>query len=147
MSSLILRAGTRILAPLMLMFSVFLLWRGHNLPGGGFIGGLVAASAIALQGIAFGPDAIRRTLVVPPAAVAGAGVLIAAVASLPAALAGLPFFTGLWLKLDLGGGAVLPLSTPLLFDVGVYLTVIGSACALIAALEEEPSLEDTRERG
>lgn len=142
MSSLILRAGTRILAPMMILFSVFLLWRGHNLPGGGFIGGLVATSAIALQGIAFGPASVRRTLVLPPAAIAGAGVLIATLAALPAALAGLPFFTGLWLKLDLGNGAVLPLSTPLLFDIGVYLTVIGGVCALIAALEEEPALED-----
>lgn len=147
MSSLILRAGTRILAPMMLLLSVFLLWRGHNLPGGGFIGGLVATSAIALQGIAFGPASVRRTLVLPPAVVGGVGVLIATIAALPAALAGLPFFTGLWLKLDLGDGAVLPLSTPLLFDIGVYLTVIGAVCALIAALEEEPSLEGTEEGG
>ena len=147
MSSLILRAGTRILAPMMIMLSLFLLWRGHNLPGGGFIGGLVASSAIALQGIAFGPASMRRTLVFSPAVIAGAGVLIAALSALPAALAGLPFFTGLWLKLDLGNGAVLPLSTPLLFDIGVYLTVIGGVCTLIAALEEEPALDDVETGG
>ena len=77
MSSLILRAATRVLAPMMLMLSLFLLWRGHNLPGGGFIGGLVATSAIALQGIAFGPEAARRTLVLPPAVLAGVGLVAA----------------------------------------------------------------------
>jgi len=146
MSSLILRAGTRLLAPLMILLSLFLLWRGHNLPGGGFIGGLVAASAVALQGIAFGPEAVRRTLIVPPALLGAAGVLIATLAALPAGLAGQPFFTGLWLKLKLGDGAVLPLSTPLLFDIGVYLTVVGGVCALIAALEEEPGLEGEKEQ-
>ncbi len=141
MSSLILRAGTRVLAPMMLLLSVFLLWRGHNLPGGGFIGGLVATSAIALQGIAFGAEAARRTLILPPAVLAGVGVSIASVAALPPALAGLPLFTGLWLKLDLGDGAVLPLSTPLLFDIGVFLTVIGGVASLLTALEEEPALD------
>ncbi|MFQ3622091.1 MAG: MnhB domain-containing protein [Acetobacteraceae bacterium] len=141
MNSLILRAGTRVLAPMMLLLSVFLLWRGHNLPGGGFIGGLVATSAIALQGIAFGPEAARRTLILPPAVLAGLGVLIATAAALPAALAGLPVFTGLWLKLEVGDGAVLPLSTPLLFDIGVFLTVIGGVAALLTALEEEPVLD------
>lgn len=141
MSSLILRAATRLLAPLMLMLSLFLLWRGHNLPGGGFIGGLVATAAIALQGIAFGPEAARRTLVLPPAVIAGLGLAAAISAALGALFAGQPFFTGLWLKLDLGDGAILPLSTPLLFDIGVYLVVIGGVCALGLALEEDPETD------
>jgi len=126
-SSLILRAATRVLAPMMLMLSLFLLWRGHNLPGGGFIGGLVATSAIALQGIAFGPEAARRTLVLPPAVLAAFGLLAAVLATLPAALVELPFFTGLWLKLDLG----------------VFLVVIGGVCAILLALEEDPETDRT----
>ena len=143
MSSLILRAATRLLTPLMLMFSLFLLWRGHNLPGGGFIGGLVATAAIALQGIAFGPEAARRTLVLPPAAIAGLGLAAAVTSTLGAAFAGKPFFTGLWLKLDMGDGAILPLSTPLLFDIGVYLVVVGGVTALGLALEEDPDTDPT----
>lgn len=145
MSSLILRAATRVLAPMMLMLSLFLLWRGHNLPGGGFIGGLVATSAIALQGIAFGPEAARRTLVLPPAVLAGVGLVAAVLATLPAGLAALPFFTGLWLKLDLGDGAILPLSTPLLFDIGVFLVVIGGVSAILLALEEDPETDPTEQ--
>lgn len=145
MSSLILRAATRVLAPMMLMLSLFLLWRGHNLPGGGFIGGLVATSAVALQGIAFGPAAARRTLVLPPAVLAAVGLACAVLATLPAALFALPFFTGLWLKLDLGEGAVLPLSTPLLFDIGVFLVVVGGVCAVLLALEEDPDTDSTAE--
>lgn len=145
MSSLILRAATRVLAPMMLMLSLFLLWRGHNLPGGGFIGGLVATSAIALQGIAFGPEAARRTLVLPPAVLAAVGLVAAILATLPAGLAELPFFTGLWLKLDLGDGAILPLSTPLLFDIGVFLVVIGGVAAILLALEEDPEADSTEQ--
>jgi len=138
MSSLILRAATRALAPLLLLLSLFLLWRGHNEPGGGFIGGLVAASAAALQGIAFGPAAARRMLYLPPAGVAGVGLALALLSILPSALGGLVPMAAVWAKVELGGGAVLPLGTPLLFDVGVFLVVVGSVVALIAALEHAP---------
>ncbi len=90
MSSLILRAATRALAPLLLLLALFLLWRGHNEPGGGFIGGLVAASAAALQGLAFGPAAARRMLVLPPVAVAGLGLAVAVDAIIPSAHYGQP---------------------------------------------------------
>lgn len=138
MSSLILRAATRALAPLLLMLSLFLLWRGHNEPGGGFIGGLVAASAAALQGIAFGPSAARRMLWLRPVGVAGVGLAAALLSIVPSALLGLPPMDALWAKIDLGGGAYIPLGTPLLFDVGVFLVVVGGVVALIAALEHAP---------
>jgi multicomponent Na+:H+ antiporter subunit B len=138
MSSLILRAATRALAPLLLMLSLFLLWRGHNEPGGGFIGGLVAASAAALQGIAFGPAAARRMLWLPPIGVAGIGLAAAVLSILPSALFGLPPMDALWAKIDLGDGAYVPLGTPLLFDIGVFLVVLGGVVALIAALEHAP---------
>ena len=138
MSSLILRAGTRALAPLLLLLALFLLWRGHNEPGGGFIAGLVAACAGALQGIAFGPAAARRMLIIPPVGVAGIGLAVALGSAIPSALAGLPPFAALWAKIDLGDGAYIPLGTPLMFDIGVFLVVLGAVLALIAALEHEP---------
>jgi len=137
MSSLILRAATRALAPLLILLALFLLWRGHNEPGGGFIGGLVAASAAALQGIAFGPAAARRMLWLPPVGVAGVGLLCALLSILPSAIAGIAPMAALWAKVDLGG-AILPLGTPLLFDIGVFLVVVGGVVALIAALERAP---------
>ncbi|CAG0911652.1 unnamed protein product, partial [Cyprideis torosa] len=107
---------------LMLLFSLFLLWRGHNEPGGGFIGGLVAAAGLVVYGLADGPNSMRQILRVDPRAIALSGLLIAVVAGLMPVLGGADFLTGLWLFIgatptDKG----LALGTPLLFDIGVYL--------------------------
>lgn len=134
MRSVILDGTLRLLVGLMLAFSVFLLWRGHNEPGGGFVGGLVACIAFALLGIARGPGAIRRALRVEPVALAGAGVVAALVAGLWGLLAGGSFLKGLWTSI---GG--LKLGTPLLFDIGVYLVVIGAVLTMVLALEEDAS--------
>jgi len=77
-ASLILSTATRLLLPLLLMFSIFLLLRGHNEPGGGFVGGLVAAAAFALHAIAYSVAATRRLLIIDPRALIGTGLLIAA---------------------------------------------------------------------
>jgi multicomponent Na+:H+ antiporter subunit B len=137
MNSLILSTATRFLLPLLLLFSVFVLWRGHNEPGGGFVGGLVAAAGFALHAIAHDVTATRRLLVVDPRGLIGGG-LIAAVTSGAVALAtGKPFMTGAWLYLDLGFGSRLELGTPLLFDAGVYLVVLGVTLTMLFSIAEE----------
>ena len=73
MTSSILQTATRVLMPLLLLFAVFLLLRGHNQPGGGFVGGLVVASSFVLYSIAFGVDAGRRALLVTPSTLLGVG--------------------------------------------------------------------------
>lgn len=135
MNSLILRTATRLLITVLLLLSVFLLLRGHDLPGGGFIGGLVAASALALYAIAYGSEAASRLLQVSPRFVLGLGLVLAVVAGLLPALTGQPFLTGLWWIRDLGAFEI-KLSTPLLFDVGVYLVVIGVILTMLFSLEE-----------
>ena len=75
MDSLILRSAARLLLPLLLLFSIFLLLRGHNEPGGGFSGGLVAAAAFALLTIATDVPTTRRTLRMSPRVFIGAGLL------------------------------------------------------------------------
>ena len=138
MNSVILSAATRVLVSLMLVFSLFMLLRGHNEPGGGFIGGLLAATGFALYAIAHGTEAARRALRVDPRAIAMAGLALALLSGLMAALAGAPFLTGLWWFVDTGnGGKGLPLSTVLMFDIGVYLVVVGAVLTLVFALEEE----------
>ena len=133
--SLILQTATRFLITLLLLASLFLLWRGHNEPGGGFIGGLVAAGAFTLYLIAFREEALRRMLRVPPRVLLGIGLSLALLSGLVALLASDAFMTGQWLSLYLGGGAApLKLGTPLLFDVGVYLVVIGFTLTIILAL-------------
>lgn len=134
MIDVILRTAARALMPLMLIFSVFLLLRGHNEPGGGFAGGLVAAVAFVLYGFAADVGAARRLLRVDPMLLVGIGLGVAAVPGGAELLAGENLLTGRWLTVDF---LDLKLGTPLLFDLGVYLVVVGSALAAILALAEE----------
>ncbi len=134
MNSLILRTTVPLLVSLMMVFSIFVLFRGHSLPGGGFIGGLIAASAIAVYMIASGPTAVRRALFIHPISIAGIGVLFAAISGLPGLLLGDPYLTGLWwLPENL---PIKIIATPVIFDIGVYLVVLGTVVAIALALEE-----------
>jgi len=111
---------------LILAASAWILLRGHNEPGGGFIGGLVAVTATVLWGITRGPDAARRRLPFrDPIALSVAGVACAALSGLPAWIAGEAFLTHLSITVPLGI-AELWLSTVMLFDFGVYLCVWGA---------------------
>lgn len=133
--SLILRTGALTVLPLQLLFSVFLLLRGHDEPGGGFIGGLVASGALALYLYAFGVDSLKRLLRVSPKDVLAAGLLLGVAASIPAVFLGQSFFTAQWLEVSLGNNLI-KLSTVLVFDIGVYLTVIGTLVTMFTALAE-----------
>jgi multicomponent Na+:H+ antiporter subunit B len=131
MSSSILRTAARVLMPLLLLFAVFLLLRGHNEPGGGFVGGLVVAAAFALHAIAYGVAASRRALVVQPSTLLGAGLLVALLSGLLAVIVGQPFLTSQWITIGI------TLGTPLIFDVGVFLVVIGVVLTMTFTLAEE----------
>ena len=137
MTSLILRTATRFLLPLLLLFSVFLMLRGHNEPGGGFVGGLVAAAAFALYTIAYGVEAARRLLRVDPHILIGAGLLLAAGSGLFSLFAGSPFLTGRWVEVNVPDVGKVGLGTPLLFDTGVYLVVMGITLMIVLSLAEE----------
>jgi multicomponent Na+:H+ antiporter subunit B len=137
MTSLILRTAARFLLPLLLLFSIFLLVRGHHEPGGGFSGGLVAAAAFVLYRFAFGAEEARRALPVNPRALIGAGLLVAVASGSAALLARRPLMTGLWGQVSVPGVGDLDLGTPLLFDVGVYLAVVGVTLSIILPLAEE----------
>ena len=130
-NSAIFRTAARLLMPLLLLFSVFLLFRGHNQPGGGFVGGLIAAAAFALYAIAFGVQQARQALLVRPMTLLGAGLLIALVSGLPSVLRGRPFLTALWASGPVAVG------TPALFDVGVFLVVAGVVLMMVFSLAEE----------
>ncbi len=135
MNTLIFRTAAPFLTALMLLFSVFVLLRGHNEPGGGFTGGLIAASALAIYGIACGVTAVRRAIVFHPLAIAGFGLFAATIAGAVSVFSGVPFMTGLWIYPHLFGIEV-PLSTVMLFDIGVYLVVVGAITSIALALEE-----------
>jgi multicomponent Na+:H+ antiporter subunit B len=140
-SSVILDVVVRGLYPLLLVGSVWLLLRGHNEPGGGFIGGMVAVAATALLAVARGGDTAQARLPLRPARLAMTGALIALASGLPAVAAGQPYMTHLWATLPLGVADV-PLSTVLLFDAGVFAAVwgaLGGLCAQMLAVDEAPS--------
>ncbi|WP_111557530.1 MnhB domain-containing protein [Paracoccus sediminilitoris] len=138
MQSLILTTTTRLLVALLLVFSVYALLRGHNLPGGGFIGGLIGATAFILYALAASVEDAARALKVDPANIAMLGVGVAGLAGLSAGLAGQPFFTGQWFFLFAeDGGKGIPLSSVLVFDIGVYMAVFGGILTLVFALERE----------
>jgi len=133
--SIVLSFAARYLMPLMLVFSVFLLIRGHNEIGGGFAGGLVATSALMLYGIALSPAALRKLLPVEPRLLISIGLLSAFSSGVIPMLAGKPFMTGLWLKSPIP--VIGKVGTPLLFDTGVYLVVIGVVVWILLTLAEE----------
>jgi multicomponent Na+:H+ antiporter subunit B len=135
MTSLILRTATRFLMPLLLLFALFLLFRGHNEPGGGFVGGLVVAAAFILYAIAYGVDAGRRALLVDPSKLLGVGLLVALSSGIPAVLRGRPFLTAMWTTAGIDG-LVVDVGTPLVFDVGVFFAVIGVVLTIVFTLAE-----------
>ncbi|MGF0536830.1 Na+/H+ antiporter subunit B [Agrobacterium sp. ES01] len=135
MNTLIFRTVAPFLTAVMVLFSIFVLLRGHNEPGGGFIGGLIAASALAIYGIAYGVQAVRRAIWFHPMSVAGFGLLLACLSGLLSIFFGVPFMTGLWIYPEIAGVEV-PIATVMSFDIGVYLVVVGAITSIALALEE-----------
>ena len=136
-NSIILVAATRLLTALLLLFSIFMLLRGHNLPGGGFIGGLLAAGGIAIYQLSCGVRRARRLLRVDPRAIAGVGVLTALGAGVVGIAARGSLLAGVWSSSVVPG--VGKLGSPLLFDIGVFLVVIGAGLTILFTLDEEAS--------
>jgi multicomponent Na+:H+ antiporter subunit A len=130
-TSTIFQAGVRYLMPLLLLFAVFLVMRGHNQPGGGFVGGLVAAAAFALFMIAYGVPRARSALRVQPMTLLAAGLLLAFISGVPALLIGQPFMTAQWMTEPIAIG------TPMVFDIGVFAVVTAVVLMMIFYLAEE----------
>lgn len=134
MHSLILAATSRILLPLLLLFSLFLLFRGHYKPGGGFVGGLVATAAFTLYTISSGLQLARQALRINPRSLMSIGLLLALASGLLSLFKNQPLFTGSWCQIDLP--ITSGLGTPAIFDVGVYLVVIGVGLTIVFTLAE-----------
>ncbi len=139
MSSLILDTCTRAAFHTMWVFSLFMLFSGHNAPGGGFVGGLIAGAALVLLYAGHGADHVRRVLPVQPELLLGAGVTLAAGTGAAAWLAGGEFLESAIAELHLAVLGEVKLPSVLVFDVGVYLVVVGLALALLETLgRQEP---------
>lgn len=130
--SYIFRAVGAVLFFLINIFAVYLLLRGHNLPGGGFIGGLGSALSLIMLSLAFGVERTQGILRADPVRVAGAGLLLALLTALLPLLGGDPFLRHYHVVLPVLGK--IEVGTPLLFDVGVFLVVVGVTAKLIFVL-------------
>ena len=122
---------SRLFFVLMIGVSLFMLFRGHNEPGGGFIGGLIAALGFALLAMARDVETARRALVVHPVALMGSGLLLAFVSGLPGLLSDRSFLTHWWTEI----GST-HLGTATAFDIGVYCVVVGGVLCLVFRLYE-----------
>ena len=138
MRSIILSTAARYLMPMLLMFSIFVLLRGHDEPGGGFVGGLVAASGFALYVLSDGVDATRRAMRISPRIFIAGGLLTAVLSAIFPLLLGEVFMKGLWAsdawKAVPGIGAP---GTPFFFDLGVYFVVMGVVVGIVFAFFED----------
>ncbi len=130
MNSIIFKTTAHIVTGLMLVFSAYLVFRGHNESGGGFIGALVATIAFGVLLLAESVSYVKRRLKFTPTQIAGIGLILAIGSGLLPMLHNLPFLTGLWLE------AFIVIGTPLIFDIGVYLTILGSILSILLRIYE-----------
>ncbi len=137
MESIILQIAARHMRPLLIVLSLVVLYRGHNEPGGGFIGGLMFGAAYILYAMAFGVVKTRESLSFNPINLTALGLLVALVSGLPALFVGDIFMTGEWYTFFAQTAFELKLGTPLIFDVGVYFAVAGMLMLVMFSIMEE----------
>ena len=130
MNSVVLKTAARMILAIMLLVAIFILIRGHNRPGGGFIAALITASALSLFLIAFDRGVLLRLLRVDIKIWLGIGLLCLLVSTMIGVFYGHVWLTGHWFTV-----AGVSVGTPLLFDIGVYLVVIGAVMTIVLELE------------
>ncbi|MBU9713370.1 Na(+)/H(+) antiporter subunit B [Evansella tamaricis] len=136
---LMLHTITRIVSFIILSFSIFLFFAGHNNPGGGFIGGLMTASALLLLYISFDIKKIKKAIPFNYSTVIAIGLLIAIVTGLNSILFGDPFLTQYFEYYNVPVLGEIELTTALPFDLGIYLVVVGVALLSILTIAEDDS--------
>lgn len=136
MNTIILQIASRYTLPLLLLFSVFILLRGHYLPGGGFVGGLVASIALVLHAFANGINKTRDLVKIHPGFLMPVGLTTSLLSGLFPMFLGKPFMTGIWYPEKVA--VIGSLGTALFFDIGVYLVVVGATLTIIFSIIEAP---------
>jgi multisubunit Na+/H+ antiporter MnhB subunit len=139
--SYILDAAVQSVFPLLLVFSIYLLFAGHNQPGGGFAGGLAASAGLMLVFLAGGTEAVHARAPIRGASVLGAGLLLAAIVSTLPLLVGAEFMESFIWEFALPVVGEVKLVSVLFFDTGVYLVVAGMTLQLLQAFgRDEPEV-------
>lgn len=133
--SLILSNVVRVAGNVLLLFAAYLFAKGHNSPGGGFIAGLLTAAAIVLRHLAFGRDPERERATGSVTAI-GVGLAIALATASASVLLGYPFFSQTFTHVHLPVVGDIELATAALFDLGVYVVVVGNVVTVIRAMTD-----------
>jgi len=128
---------TRMLFPVIIVVAVYLLLRGHDLPGGGFAAGLTGSIAIILQYMIGGTHWVESSLRIAPLRWMGIGLLLATGTGLAAWLFGRPFMTSYFSYVDLPFLGTIPAASALVFDVGVFVLVVGATVLFLIALAHQ----------
>ncbi|WP_134089945.1 Na+/H+ antiporter subunit B [Olivibacter sp. XZL3] len=134
MKSTILKTASIYLLPILLLFSIFILLRGHYFPGGGFVGGLIAAIAFVLHSFTHGTEATLKLLRIHPSALIPVGLALAAISMFAPMLNGQPVMTGLWF--DQPVPVIGLIGSALFFDIGVYVVVIGVVLTILFTIAQ-----------
>jgi len=134
MNSHILQLASKYVVGLLIVFGVVALFRGHNYPGGGFIGGLLVGLAIAYKGFAFSPEYALENLRMKPESYIAIGLAGMVMSILPSFFAGEEAMKGLWFSID---SLSLKIGTPTIFDIGVFFAVIGVSLLFIFSMAEK----------
>lgn len=135
MRTVILATAIRILLPVFLVFSFYLFFRGHDKPGGGFIAGLVTSIGFIFHMIAFGKKKTKDTYNIQTFKLMGFGLAFTLLAATISLFSGGGFFEALWLESKFP--FIGKLGTPILFDFGIYLVVVGAILRAVFILFEE----------
>jgi multicomponent K+:H+ antiporter subunit A len=128
---------TQLMAPIILLFAVHLFLRGHDLPGGGFSAGLTASVALILLYMARGVRWVEARITVLPVRWIAVGLLVALATGAGSFVFGYPFLTSYFTYLDFGPLGRTPLATALLFDLGVFILVVGSTTLILIAIAHQ----------
>jgi multicomponent Na+:H+ antiporter subunit A len=137
-----LEVSMRVVFAVVMVGSLYLLFAGHNQPGGGFAGGIVAGAAVALRYISGGIGEVRRLSRGQPWTVLGTGVLAAAVTALTPLAFGNSVLEVAFVDWDLPALGHVKLSSVLAFDIGVYLVVLGLVLMMFESFGDDPPPSD-----
>ncbi|WP_010277055.1 monovalent cation/H+ antiporter subunit B [Paenibacillus senegalensis] len=136
-NDVILQTAAKIVVFIILTFSIYLFFAGHNNPGGGFIGGLMTAGGLVLLCLAYDTKTIRKVLPVDFRIVTAIGLLVATLTGLGSFLFGAPFLSHTFDYFTLPLLGKTELATATLFEIGVYLTVVGVSMTIILSIGED----------
>lgn len=133
--------SVRVIFHAVMVTSIYLLFAGHNQPGGGFVGGLLVGAAIAMRYAAGGIDEVRTIARFKPWTILGAGLLLAGLTALAPIVAGRDVLEAAVFSKDLPVLGYVKATSALPFDVGVYLLVIGLVLMVFEAFGDDPTLD------